>query len=546
MIRKLVFISFLIISSNELLAQSTDENLYWIEFTDKKGTEFSIDKPEEFLSQRAIDRRKRQNIEIDQTDLPVSKIYTDSLQSIGFILKHTSKWLNGCTVLGSEDMVSQLQNVSFIKYWELTKPANPSKSGKLKFEQTEEIGAAFDSVYYGASLIQVDQLNGLALHKQGFRGKGIQIAVLDNGFLNVNQIAAFDSLWQSGRILGYKDFVNPGGDVFGEGSHGTNVLSAMGACLPNQLIGTAPDASYYLFRTEEDGVEYLVEEDHWVAGAEYADSLGVDIINSSLGYYVFDDPAMNHTYSDMDGKSTRVTRGANMASSKGILVCNSAGNEGNKSWHYIIAPSDGDYVLAAGAVNSEKLPASFTSFGPASDGDVKPNVSAMGVATALIGVGGSIVRSNGTSFSSPLLAGMSACLWQAIPGATAVEIRETIEDSSSLYNSPDNRLGYGIPDFGKAMFMLIKKKLPAKLENSDWHLYPNPVDDFLQIVWLHEEIFNECRVQIVSLRGNQLFDRIFTNSSRIYLSNLTNLPSGLYLLKLTSEKKTALFKIVKR
>lgn len=547
MVRRVVFlIIILIVSCKILWAQSSAANYYWIQFTDKTGTAYSIDHPEEFLSQRAIDRREKQNIEIDETDLPVSEIYLDSLQRMGFEIIHSSKWLNGCTAKTAQlQLVDQLSDIDFISFYELTKPGILSKSVYNKFENTEVL-STIDTSYYRASFNQIDQLNGHVLHKQGFRGKGIQIAILDNGFLNVNKIAAFDSLWASGRILGSKDFVDLSGNVFQVGGHGTNVLSAMGSCLPEELIGTAPDASYYLFRTEDDGSEYLIEEDNWVTGAEYADSLGVDIINSSLGYAYFNDPSMNHTYADMDGNTTRVTRGANMAAAKGILVCNSAGNEGNKLWHYIIAPSDGTLVMAVGAVDSRGAPANFTSFGPSSEGDIKPNVSALGVNAALIGTSGSAVKSNGTSFSSPLLAGMAACLWQAYPKANSADIKETIEQSASLYDSPTPQLGYGIPDFGKAMFLLQKKQLPESFKNADWFVFPNPVANHLQIAWLHEGTFDECRVQAFSLQGILLFDRIFHESNRINLSNLANLPSGLFILKLTSEEKTTIFKIVKR
>lgn len=546
LVRSFLLISILISISNVLFAQSTHGNYYWIEFHDKKGTQFSIAHPEEFLSQRALARRERQNIKIDETDLPVSKIYTDSLIALGFKLIHSTKWLNGCTVKSNNtELVNQLSEIDFIKFFELTKPSVVSKSAINKFESME-LSAAIDSSYYGASVSQISQLKGLTLHQSGFRGKGLQIAVLDNGFLNANEIAAFDSLWMDGRILGFRDFVSEDGNVFQEGGHGTNVLSTMGACLPGQLVGSAPDASFYLFRTEDYASEYLIEEDNWVAGAEYADSLGVDIINSSLGYAYFNDPAMDHTYAEMDGRTTRVTRAANVAAEKGILVFCSAGNEGNKTWHYLIAPSDGENVIGVGAVDENGSPALFTSFGPASDGRVKPNVSATGVGTALISTSGAIVKLNGTSFSSPLLAGITACLWQAFQQATNFEIKEAIEKSGSQFSAPDFRLGYGIPDFEIAYSILIKSHFPENLEDLDWHVFPNPFSDHLSAMWLNEGTFDECLVQLISIRGNVLYENIFGQSNRIVLSKLTNLPSGLYLLKLISGERSKTFRIVKR
>ncbi len=538
-------IAFFHITANSILAQN-EMSYYWIQFTDKKGTAYSLAHPEEFLSERALERRVRQQIEIDETDLPVSKIYTDSLQRMGFQLVHCSKWLNGCTVkTSSTENINQLASIDFITSFELTKPASQVKSAGKKMEDCVLAENDKADEKYGISLEQIAQINGLPLHQNGFRGKTKIIAVLDNGFLNANSIAAFDSLWQNKHIVATRDFVNPGASVFESGDHGTNVLSVMGSNLPGQIVGVAPDASYALIRTEQDGSEFLVEEDNWVAGAEYADSLGVDIINSSLGYSEFDNTGMDHLYSDMDGQTTRVTRGANMAAQKGILVVNSAGNEGNKQWKYLIAPSDGTDVLAIGAVNDAGVVASFSSFGPAYGGAIKPNVSARGVSTALVSVDGELSRSNGTSFSSPLIAGMAACLWQANPNASSLEIKSIIEKTASQYATPDARLGYGIPDFAMANILLKKEKLPNALSNNNWLIFPNPVGEQLHLLWLHELPSPECQIQLTNIHGQILGLENFPSGYQIVLPNLANLPSGLFFLKIISEGKTESFKLIK-
>lgn len=542
--------SFLIISIFLLCAYFVSAqkgaNYYWIQFADKKGTAYSISRPEQFLSERALERRIRQQIAVDETDLPVSQVYTDSLVRMGFQLVHCSKWLNGCTVkTESPENIDRLDEPGFIINIEITKPALSVKSAKKKFEDCMLSDEVDENEKYGISLDQLVQINGMPLHQNGFRGKGMLVAVLDNGFMNVNSIAAFDSLWVAKRIVAARDFVSPVASVFESGGHGTNVLSVMGANSPGKYLGVAPDASYALIRTEDDGSEFLIEEDNWVVGAEYADSLGADIINSSLGYSEFDDETMDHLYSELDGETTRVTRAANLAAQKGMLVVNSAGNEGNKPWKYIIAPSDGENVLAIGAVDGNGTVASFSSFGPAYGGAVKPNVSARGVGTALLGLTGQIYKGNGTSFSSPLVAGMAACLWQANPAASSGEIRNAIEKTASQFFSPDDRLGYGIPDFSVADIWLKKEHLPESVKDNNWLVYPNPVSERLHMLWLRESSFSSCRVQLVSLQGKILQEHFFPSGYQIVLANLINLPSGLFLLKITSEETSNTFKLIK-
>jgi serine protease AprX len=297
------------------------QSWYWVEFSDKAGSPFSIERPLEFLSGKSIDRRVRQQIPLDEHDLPVNNSYTDSIRNAGGQPLHASRWLNGITVRAEHDsVVDAWKKFRFVKQVELVRPSDtPLKKASTKFSQPETY-PVIDTALYGQSVHQVSMLNGHYFHRNGIRGAGMLIAVLDAGFLGANEIPGLAHLYQTGRIAGTRDFVNPVSDIYTEHPHGMMVLSCMAGVVPGQLIGTAPDASYLLVRTEDDASEYRIEEYNWIAGAEYADSMGADIINSSLGYSVFDDTVMNYRYEDMDGQTTRVTRGANMAASRGMLV----------------------------------------------------------------------------------------------------------------------------------------------------------------------------------------------------------------------------------
>lgn len=543
--RALIFILINFFLVEIMFAQSAVAGSYWVKLKDKKGTLFETGKPEAFLSKRAIDRRIRQHIAIDETDLPVSQVYLDSLKNRGFQILHTSKWLNGVTVRTSDTtLIKNLATLPFIVSVQLTKPTNVLKSAIDKFAD-ETTSTAYDPANYGLAIDQLTQLHGDYLHKAGFRGKGAQIAVLDAGFLNVDINAAFDSLRNSGRLLGYRDFVDPNVDFFKQNYHGASVLSCMGGNSPGNLIGTAPDASFYLFRTEDVNSEYLIEEDNWVAAAELADSLGVDVINSSLGYNQFDDTQMNHSYADMNGNKTRVTQGANMAFQKGILVFSSAGNEGNKTWKRIIAPSDGENVIGVAAVDKNGVHAPFSSLGPAYGGAVKPNVAAMGMGTILVTSNGSVGYSNGTSFSSPVLAGMSACLLQANPYASAKQIKAAIEQSASQYYKPDSLLGYGIPDFEKADKYLKVNHVDYSNWKSSWAVSPNPFSDVLFIRNIESVAGDNYHFFIYNLQGICLWSASFKPEETFILKNLANLPYGILILSIRSGEKEAQIKLVK-
>ncbi len=524
------------------------QEYYWVAFTDKNQTPFSLDEPEKYLSERAIQRRVRQHIQIDSLDLPVNSNYIQQVTELGVEFVHASKWLNGITVKSEIDSFSsKVLQLPFVKEVQLTKPDLKTKSAFNKFNEPEYSSdyAPIDTSLYGLSVYQTGIMNGQYLHNQNYKGQGMQIAVLDGGFLNVDEYPAFDSLWANNQILGTRDFVNPNSDIFQTHYHGMSVLSCMGGNIPGEIIGTAPKANFWLIRTEDVETEYLIEEDNWVAGAEFADSVGCDIINTSLGYYTFLDSAMNHTYADMDGKTTRVTRGANVAFSRGMLVFASAGNEGNNAWKHIIAPSDGDDVIAVGAVNRDSIPATFTSLGPASDGDVKPNVAALGWYTYLERSNGEPGYSNGTSFSSPVMAGMAACLWQAQPNATAATMKNIIEMSSSKYDNPDSIVGYGIPDMSKAWARMFNLFVSADNLQKRWLAYPNPVNEKLILSNNNPITEGNTEIEIYSMDGKLLRSWIKRTTPKIELNNLQVLPKGILLLKIKNAGVTETIKLSK-
>jgi len=541
---RLVLLLFILSFQLGLKAQEANST-YWVKLKDKIGTPFQISHPEAFLSQRSIDRRSKQLIAIDETDLPVSPDYLTNLKMLGARVLHTSKWLNGATVrILDTTLIKTIAALPFVQSVQLTKPSNVIKSSRLKFNEPEEIADIAPS-QYGNAYNQLSQLNGDYLHNKGFRGKGIQIAVIDAGFWKVNEIAAFDSLRTSHRILGTHDFVDPQSDIYLQHTHGMSVFSTMGGNLPGTLVGTAPDASFYLFRSEDAATEYPIEEDNWVAAAEMADSVGVDVINSSLGYSLFDDPTMNHPYSDMNGVKNRVTQGANMAYEKGILVFTSAGNEGNSPWRHIISPSDGKNVISVAAVDKLGIRASFSSEGPAYGGAVKPNVAAQGLAAFLVTSNGEIGTSSGTSFSSPIMTGMGACLMQANPQATVKQLKLAIEQSASMYLTPDSLLGFGIPDFQKADLILKSLEVKSMETGTSWAVSPNPFSDYIFIRQLDSNGLKNCRINIYSIQGVNLWESTFISTEPILLKNLSNLPKGFLILTIRSGDKEEQFKLIK-
>ena len=444
--KKLVLLVFALNICLGTFAQFTPEDTlkYRISLKDKAATDYSLQKPEMYLSKKSIERRKRQGLEIDSTDLPVCKKYVDAIRKKGVHVLVTGKWDNFVTVSCNDSMlIAEIAGLPFVRSTErvwrgVAKRASERDSLINKPLRTDSL--------YGPAITQIKMSHADRLHEAGFKGQGMTIAVIDAGFHNVDKIEAMKNI----NILGTRDFVNPEADIYAESSHGMSVLSCMAMNQPNVMIGTAPEASYWLLRSEDEYSENLVEQDYWAAAIEFADSVGVDLVNTSLGYYSFDDPTKNYRYRDLNGHYALMSREAAKAADKGIVVVCSAGNSGSGSWKKITPPGDAENVITVGAVNKYGVLAPFSSVGNTADGRVKPDVVAVGLGSDVMGTDGNLRHANGTSFSSPIMCGIVACLWQACPELTAKEIIELVRRSGDRAVFPDNIYGYGIPDLWKA------------------------------------------------------------------------------------------------
>ena len=531
---------------------------YFVAFTDKNGTPYSITNPQAFLTQRAIDRRAAQGIPIIEEDLPVNPTYVAGVAATGVEVFTRCKWFNGITVEVNDDAVlSSIQALPFVQSVTRVTSYNSKKGPEmdwkcLREEELRETGgnevnqspASSMNYNYGPSFNQIHMLNGDLLHDMGYRGQGKVIAVLDGGFKHVDTEPCYDSLWANNQILGTRDFVNPGGNVFQENSHGTAVLSTMGCCIPGALIGTAPKASYWLIRTEDMNSENIVEEYNWVVGVEMADSVGADVINSSVGYTTFDNGWMNHTCEDMNGYTNPSTRGANIAASKGMALSIAAGNDGGSSWTCVSSPSDALEALSIAGTDASGNYAYFSSTGIVDGNYVKPNIAAQGlypwVAYPDSAMGGGI----GTSFSSPINAGMIACLWQARPNLDQHALRMVIQESASQFANPDIYLGYGIPDYYNA---LTVTKVIEHRENG-FQVYPNPFSDSFTIL-SGSAMSGNVEISLITITGQiiQKRDRTIAagESSPIIINDLSWIKPGIYLLKISSGGAAAYRQLIK-
>ncbi|HEX6916205.1 MAG TPA: S8 family serine peptidase [Chitinophagaceae bacterium] len=528
-----------------------------VRFTDKNGTSFSTGNPSAYLSARAMNRRSRYNITIDSSDLPVSQRYIDSVLSKGPVtLLSRSKWLNQVLIqCTDQSTINKILALPFVKTVQGIgyKPGIPPE----RFTETLQPAPPFtmlqktnaDVYNYGNNYNQVHIHEGEFLHNNGFSGQGIIIAVLDAGFSGFKTIPAFDSIRINGQILGERDFVAFDNSVNEDDSHGRSVLSVMATNWPGQMVGTAPKANYWLIRTENAATEYPIEEHNWVVGAEFADSCGADLISSSLGYLTFDDPAFNHNYSEFYRNLAMVSIGATTAAKKGMIVVNSAGNEGTSSWKYIGFPADSDSVCAVGAVSQTGAVAGFSSYGY--PGRVKPNIASVGSGTVLAGTGNSTVTGSGTSFACPNVAGLIACLWQAFPEFNNMQILDAVYKSCPTYLTPDDRIGFGIPNM-RVAYQLLETRRNANNPASSW-LTANPVPF---------NNGNQLRVKFTAPESGKIVLRMFDEKGSIvdkveltttehssYQVSFTRTPQlarGVYLVQYVGKKVRETIKVVKQ
>jgi serine protease AprX len=534
--KKTLFGAILILAQGLCSSLTSAEYYFYVQLTDKLNSPFNLQHPEAYLSYRSLARRAAFQIPIDSADLPVNPHYIEQLRQTGVSIHSRLKWLNGVTIVTTDSgqirQISAFPFVSFVQYTGI-KGIPSTAPARTKWEsQTND---------YGAALSQLQQVNGHLLHENGATGQGILIGVLDAGFKNADTNPAFSQLWSSGRLTGHISIIDPAINVFNENSHGAAVLSVMGGHLPGEYKGTAPDASYLLIQTEYVPSEYLFEVDFWVRGIEYADSAGVDVINSSLGYTEFDDPGMNYRYEDMNGRVSRASRAAEIAARKGIIVCNSAGNSGTQTWKFLGAPGDAKGILTVGSVDKNGNPSGFSSYGPSSDGRVKPEISARGTGTSLISTTGSVTTSNGTSFSSPLMAGLAACHLQLIKNQnktrTIEQIIQAIIETASVYPASHPQLGYGIPDFSKLPDLIpaLSNESPYEGREYTYHFDKNSRTFLLTV---NTEVKN---FSIFNISGQRIFNQPTVSSSQRI--DLQFAPVGLYIVEVKTQRGTYTHKI---
>lgn len=532
---------FLFFSLFKLFGQVEDA---WVYFKDKPSENTFISSPLTMLSQRALDRRTRYSISLDYIDVPIETSYMNQVKAItGITVKAKSKWLNALHVQGTQTDIESLLSLSYVNSIEYAnKSLNTSnkKSVQQKISQKRNKLAIVFDFNYGNGSNQIQMLNGDLLHENGFSGHGMQIAVIDAGFPNVDNFVAFQRIRENNQILGGYDFVNRSENFYTGHYHGMAVLSTIAGYIDNLFVGTAPDAEFYLFITEDYLKEVPLEESLWVEAAEKADSLGVDVINTSLGYSsFFDNVNHNYTYSDMDGKTAFISRGAEIAFSRGMILVNSAGNEGNDPWHYINAPADALSVLSIGAVNSDGIIAGFSSFGPTSDNRVKPDVSAQGAGVYIINSVGNVATSNGTSFSSPVITGVITCLWQAFPDKSNDEIIQLVKKSAHLYENPTDQEGYGIPNFETVYDLLLAEE--NENEVSEISFGPNPTNGGMNFKF--PPGVNEIKISIFSVLGKIVFETLIEKSNPT--ANISYLAKGLYMLQMEYGNKVKTIKMLK-
>ncbi len=550
--KKTLFIATLIALCTSAFAQ-IGPDLYFIEFTDKNNTPYSLDNPLEYLSQRAIDRRQAQNIAIDSLDLPVNPSYIAALQELGLEIVNPTKWLNGTTVRTNDyNLVLQARNLPFVKStprFEIDTVETAKKVAKSMMVTENRLNSnilapKYTDSEYGYSYNQIALHKGHLLHAEGFKGEGMLIAVTDGGFTNADQMRSLEYLRNSGRIVATRDFAYNGSTVYDHHVHGSMVLSIMAGYLPGEYIGCAPEADYILITSECDDYEEIIEEFNWVSAVEYADSMGADLANVSLGYVDFDSERYNHSRDDMDGHTNPSSIGANIAASRGMMIVVAAGNSGQyENGHvWIGAPSDAYDIVTVGAIDVYEDCAPFSSYGFVEENRIKPDIASVGWDTYVDYVNDSIDVGSGTSFATPLSTGLIACFWQKFHDKTSAEIREALfsaarptnpimeEDTTLTTGTPNIFTGRGIVDFEVASNLL--SKITEDHATFGIELYPNPTSD---IVTINLNSDKKAQLSIFSSDGRLLDYK--KNVSHEAKYNFAKYPAGKYIVSLSINNK---------
>ncbi len=519
-------------------------NRYMVFFSDKDNSEYSITQPEAFLSQRAIDRRNRYQVPIKLQDLPVNKNYIDELLNLGIDVFHKSRWFNAVLVQMEANLLPAAESLAAVKKVEFVAPGERliKASSRLTVSSAEDHSMRKSTL---TNALQNSMLGVDLMHQDGFTGNNIFIGIFDAGFTGVDQSIYFKHLLEDNKIIATKDFIRNTENVFQYDDHGTGVLSTITGYEADVYEGIAYDANIILCVTEDVPTEYIIEEYNWLFAAEYADSVGVDIINTSLGYNTFDDVSMDYTYEEMNGDIAIITQATDIAASKGIVCVVSVGNEGNNSWKKLVAPADADSALAVGAVNSNLEYINFSSSGPTSDKRIKPDVVALGQGTKIVQYNGELATGSGTSFASPLIAGLAAGLWQVYPELNNMEIIDLIKRGGSQYLQPDTLLGYGIPDYRRIRSLITA--LEEKSLSSSFSIYPNPVDNKKLFVELVGETLSEnIRIDIIDVKGSKVYEldaQYLDHSHRLEL-DLAGIKRGVYVMNLFYGKLNGSAKII--
>jgi hypothetical protein len=544
--RKIAISVLLALMVNLLNAQGATK--FWIKLADKNGTPYSVSTPTAFLTQKSVNRRVAQGVLVDQTDLPVTPAYVTQIDNIANVkVLYASKWLNSVAVSISSTngtvistATNAINSLSFV--------VNTNPSNKFRVVYDKEVSENVNThakaqgiiEYYGNGYDQAQQINAVCLHGYGFRGKGMTIAVMDAGFDNANNLPAFDSLFARGGVLGTRDFVEGGNSVYEDNSHGMKVLSCMAACQPSAMVGTAPDADYWLLRTEDVATETPSEEYNWIRAAEFSDSVGVDILTTSLGYTTYDVAlsALNHTYSGLNGKTYPMSIAATMAVRKGMFVLNAAGNDGAGSWQFIGVPADADSICTVGAVNISGNYENWSSKGPTSDGRIKPDLVARGLATWVARTTGGYEQGNGTSYATPVLAGAIACFWQRHSTFNTMKVLDTLRKTASNNLTPNNTMGWGIPNM---CALPVGVKEVNSMANV-FRVFPNPTTNKITVM-VTDKSYEVQTIELRNVLGAVL--KTITITSDETVIDLNSYANGVYFIKVNTKAGSSTQKIVK-